>query len=147
MKKIIVLSLFVVVFSSCNKDPFKNIDKGIIVQEISFGTCIPPEFSQPEHIIDDDTTYQQLLSSSPCAGYTLPHIDFNQYTLLGKYATGKCKAEFHRQVIRDDAAKTYNFTVYVFDKGICKSEPIDMNWVIVPKLPQGYNVVFNIKHD
>ena len=145
--RILLLSYFFAFCCGCKKDPYKNTDKGIIVQEISFGSCIPPTLPQTEYIINNDTVYQQLLSYSVCTGYALPYIDFNQYTLLGKYATGQCKVAFHRQVLKDDGAKTYNFTIYVYDKGICKKEAIDMNWVTVPKLPQGYTVVFNVKND
>ena len=146
----ILLSFIFVLFSSCRKGcPRVWFSKGIIVQEISFGTCIPipPNLPQTEYIIDNDTVYQQLLSNSVCSGYTLPAIDFAQYTLLGKYATGQCKVDFHRQVTKDDAAKTYNFTIYVCDRGICKSAAISMNWVTVPKLPQGYTVTFTVKQD
>jgi len=144
----ILLSFIFVLFSSCRKDcPRDSFSKGIIIQEISFGLCIPPNLPQTEYIIDNDTVYQQLLSNSVCSGYTLPAIDFAQYTLLGKFATGQCKVEFHRQVTKDDAAKTYNFTIYVCDRGICKKEAISMNWVIVPKLPQGYTVTFTVKDD
>jgi hypothetical protein len=147
MRTILLLFIFVL-FSSCRKDcPGDSFSKGIIIQEISFGPCIPPTLPQTEYIIDNDTVYQQLLSNSVCSGYTLPAIDFAQYTLLGKYATGQCKVEFHRQVTKDDAAKTYNFTIYVCDRGICKKAAIGMNWVTVPKLPQGYTVTFTVKHD
>lgn len=145
--RIILPFLFFICFTSCTKDPWINIDKGIIDQVISFGSCIPPTITQTEYIIETDSMYQKLLSNSVCSSYTLPYIDFTQYTLLGKYASGQCKVEFHRQVTKDDVAKTYNFTVYVFDRGLCKKEAIDMNWVTVPKLPQDYSVVFTIKHD
>jgi hypothetical protein len=41
----------------------------------------------------------------------------------------------------------YIFTVYVNDKGLCKSQGVSMNWVLVPKLPSGYSVQFEVEED
>jgi len=69
---------------SCNK---KKLEKGIIIQEIFFENCMMPEFPNSEYIINSDTSLAQLLTTNSCSNLS---IDFNNYTLLGLYITGKC---------------------------------------------------------
>jgi len=143
MRTIFLFLSFLCLIYSCKK---KNIDPGIIVDNIDFGTCIPQTLPQQEYIVQSNSEYQLLLNSSVCQNYTtLPNIDFSQYTLLGKFASGQCKVTFKRQVTKDEANLKYNFTVYVFDKGLCKRQGQSMNWVIVPKLPVGWTVKYEIK--
>lgn len=139
LKKLFIVLILSFSFYSCEKE---KIEPGIIVQNIDFGTCIPADLPEQEYIITSDSVYQLLLNNSVCSNYTLPTIDFSQYTLLGKFASGKCRVTFKPQVIKDESNMQYLFTVYVFDKGICKKEGISMNWVLVPKLPIGWSVNF-----
>ena len=144
MRKIFLLfvTLFLLLLFGCRKPPS---DQGLIVTEMDFGTCIIPSMlPREEYVIDDSSSYRQLQVENKCSSYTFPFIDFSQHTLLGKFASGKCKVKFYREVLKNDQSKTYNYTVYIRDKGWCKAEAQNMNWVLVPKLPQGYTVVFHI---
>lgn len=142
MKTFSIFLILSLTIYSCEKE---NIEPGIIVQNIDFGTCIPINLPEQEYIITSDSLYQLLLVNSVCQNYSLPTIDFTQYTLLGKFASGKCKVTFKQAVVKDELSLQYIYTVHVFDKGICKKEGLSMNWVLVPKLPIGWSVIFKIK--
>jgi hypothetical protein len=72
-------------------------------------------------------------------------IDFNQYTVLGKFAGGKCYVIFERNVFRDDTKKQVIYHIIVHQCGWCDLNNTDMNWVLVPKIPDNYEVVFEVK--
>jgi hypothetical protein len=141
MKRILILFLISITIQSCEKD----IDAGIIVEQMHFGTCIPVNLPAEEYTITTDSSYQLLLGNSVCQNFSLPPIDFNQYSLLGKFTRGQCRVTFKPQVVVSATSMQYVFTIYIFEKGSCKKEAQDMNWVLVPKLPPGYSVLFEIK--
>ena len=65
--------------------------------------------------------------------------------MLGKKASGGCRVGFKREVISDDSNSQYIYKITVCEYGLCKSARISMNWVLVPKLPQGYTVKFEVE--
>ncbi len=142
MRNLTIIIFLLTIFYSCKK---RNINPGIIEQEINFGTCLPINLPQQEYVIQSNTEYQLLLNNSVCQSANFPNIDFSQYSLLGQYTSGKCKITFKRQVTKDEGNQRYNFTVHIFDRGICKKQGQSMNWVLVPKLPTNWTVNFEIK--
>lgn len=144
MKFFISLIFCSLLFFACKKE---DVDPGIILQEVDLGYCIPQDVIGQEYVIESDSMYQLLLGYSVCPDYSLPYIDFNAHTLLGKFASGQCKVSFQPQVLKDELSKQYNFVVYVFDRGICKSQGMKMNWVLVPKLPPNWVVKFDVRVD
>jgi len=125
---------------------------------------------EKEHIINTEEEYQALLkyrrswegdcediksetyrrsceSSKQCTSIDLPAIDFNASTLLGKYKTGSCGAKgFKRLLLVDDSNKTYTYEVQarsgLFPLSCSGPGLRDMNWIVVPKIPENYTVVF-----
>jgi hypothetical protein len=98
-------------------------------------------------VINSQNDYQELLRyrRPSCAHATLPTVDFNNYTLLGKYAEGTCATTgFSRTVVRDDIAKTYSYTVEPQNSSLACMGPglQDMNWITIPKIPDGFSVKF-----
>ena len=71
-------------------------------------------------------------------------IDYSQYSLLGVYAQGTCEAQFVRSVAIDTAAKVVNYTVRVNELGNCERLVEDPNWVLVPAIPGGYDINFEV---
>ena len=155
MKKVFLILLVAIVsISSCEKRKHckgrtSDTISGIIVSNHDFGECFQDYIAPPpeEYVINDTATYNTIglyryTSKSNCQTATYPIIDFSQYTLLGKYATGGCNVGYKREVTRDDVNKKYIYTVTVCNYGMCKVLRMDMNWVLVPKLPQGYTVEF-----
>jgi hypothetical protein len=129
---------------SCNKIRRNN---GVITEEPEISGCFDESVSD-ERIIRTQQAYAALAQGpdgQQCPYGSFPEIDFDRYTLLGKYASGKCKAKFFRQVLQDDAAKTVTFNILVKDRGLCKSAAISWNWVLVPKIPEDYTITFNVE--
>jgi len=109
--------------------------------------CLGVGKPQKEYVINDDSTYQSLLSLKLsvdfCANYSLPNIDFTQRTVLGKYRDGGgCKIEFIRKVCKNESKKIIKYVTKVKEEGGCDMLGYSMNWIVVPKIPKGYNIVF-----
>lgn len=108
---------------------------------------IPEEF-----IINSQEEYKELLeykSDSPaCKDFVLPHIDFSENTLLGKYASGSgCSVKFEKHVYIDDANKKIIYSIKVIGEGDCEMMGMSMNWITIPtKIPPDYIVVFEVKN-
>ncbi len=151
--------LIAYLFTSCRKGCFvkKDKNKGIIVSEYNFGECFNnfplSGFIADELVVEDDSTFQLLaidlrynFTNRPECKTAVPNaIDFSMHTLLGKYATGQCGVDFIREVTEDVANHRYIYTIKVLECGLCKAARISMNWVLVPKLPQGYTVKFEVE--
>lgn len=126
----------------CSRSPRcwgEDKNNGIIEEEIG-QTCVDL-VNQTEFIITNDS---QLVNAF-VGGCTPPSIDFNNHTILGLYTTGKCEVKYIREVIRNEEDKKYEYTVTLKQCGLCKRAALSYNWVIVPKLPNGWTVDFKIK--
>ncbi len=149
--RILIISFMLVFFISCNKE--RNCE--LPTQIIGTGEIIPNALvSQPlitwdmknqEHIIKSGSQNVFNLKVSFDNGKTYDTIDFNQYTLLGKYARGSCKVTFERDVTKEDTQKKYFYKIKIHQCGTCKTNRESMNWVLVPKIPDDYNVSFTIE--
>jgi len=134
----------------CSKAPKcagDDENTGIIFSSIQMG-CEPTTL-QDHYVIATDSAYQQTFSDSSngqtrCA---LPPIDFNTYTLLGARASGQCEIKVLRAVTRVDAQSQYLYKITVKSCGLCKKLAYADNWVLVPKLPSGWAVTFDVAED
>lgn len=159
---IFVFFQLLAILNSCRKPCIlKDGDSGnsgIIVSDFNFGECFnnygsPTAFGENEYVISDDSTFQSLalalrydfVNRPECKIAVPVVIDFSKHSLLGKNADGDCQAYFKRKVERDDLNKQYIYTIEVKSCGICKRLQYSMNWVLVPKLPQGSTVKFEVK--
>lgn len=100
-----------------------------------------------ELTIDSEEDYQKLLQykvSMPfCKNFSLPEIDFSQRILLGKFTTGTgCKVSFVRQVFIDELNAKFTYVVGKVQEGACEKFVQSMNWISIPKPPQGYTIEF-----
>ncbi len=138
------LFLFVIVFTfGCSKSPKcwgDDKDKGIIEKSISITReprCLP-KFHQDNYVITNDSAYIETFPTD-C---DLESIDFNKYSLLGQFASGGCKVKFIREVIQNK--NYYHYKLTVKNCGTCKSLAFSYNWVLVPKIPKGWNITFEL---
>jgi len=102
--------------------------------------------AQAEYVIDsvDDYLRYQESVGKKC---DFPDIDFDKHTLLGMFGGGNnyCSVEYFKNVKSDQTNGVYLFTVNVLEKGFCKrAVRWHWHWVLVPKLPESYEVVFKI---
>jgi hypothetical protein len=110
------------------------------------------DYDYDEIVIRDNDSYQRFsdairIPSSivDCDTAQLPPIDFTYYTLLSKQTGGGgCHATYLRKVIKDTEHKKIIYEIEVKYEGICAMIISNRNWVIVPKIPDDYNIEFLI---
>ena len=104
---------------------------------------------QDEFVITTQEEYDELIALYeeliPCdKGYYAPDIDFEQYSLLGRYASGGgCTIDFVKTIYKDETNKQIIYKLVVDEQGLCEMAAVSMNWILVPTIPEGYEVVFN----
>jgi len=149
--KNLILSFAMAFSMSCNKDkncdlPTQIIGTGEIVSSgLVYQPLITWDMKNYEHIIRTDSQNVFNLKVSFDNGDNYDTVDFSQYTLLGKYARGNCKAIFERNATKNEMQKKIFYKVKVYQCGSCEINWESMNWVLVPKIPADYNVSFTIE--
>ena len=159
MKKIgilIFLSVSFILHISCNKSPAcKGDDKnnGMIEKYYrmhDFPMCVEAFVNENGTMVIRSGDELSAITDSNCinypeAGYSNepPQIDFSEYSLLGFWTTGGgCNIRFIREVSRDDTNNKYLYEIRVNECGSCEMLRYDANFVLVPRLPDGYTVDF-----
>jgi len=134
---------------SCGKSPAcsgDNENKGDVAATYEGYDC--PDLMFSEHI---DQQYvirsEDDISSSGLDSCLITTVDFDSYTLLG-YPLGAsgCSQKFIRDVSIDDEAKTVHYLVTVKECGSCLPWVVSPNFVLIPKIPDDYDVTFESKH-
>ncbi len=154
MLNIKVAIIFSIVFlSSCSKSPLcwgDDKNKGLILSEVIINqpSCHDQDkITENKHIINSEEDYYNLFADIMyCDTSELPQVDFMKYTLLGQYASGGCEVKFIREVIDNPESDEYLYSIIVRDCGSCQKLRYDMNWVLVPKLPENYTVRFSVEY-
>ncbi|HVZ39282.1 MAG TPA: hypothetical protein VHI13_08405 [Candidatus Kapabacteria bacterium] len=85
-----------------------------------------------------------VLYNAVCDTNAIPTFDFEKYTLIGCWVTlGNCGAGhiFNITVCRDDSAHCYRH-ILERRENPCRGISSYMSWLLVPRLPAGYRVVF-----
>lgn len=78
-----------------------------------------------------------------CDITNLPSIDFSNYNLLGTHKCGSgCETFFDKSLILE-AENTLHYSVKVREEGACEPWRCNMNWILIDKLPEKMEVVFN----
>lgn len=142
----IAVLLTIALTFSCSKEEVQCSavieNSGIIVDNVEISSCSTP-FYTGNFVIDSSSELDSVLQMN--SGCQKPEIDFTQYTLLGRYAYAQCTGSYFREVTKDTTNKRYNFTITVESCGSCNCLSQNMNWVLVPKLPENYTVRFTVK--
>jgi hypothetical protein len=126
----------------------KVVDTGLIIKELDM--CVA--FLDTQVVIKNKRDYQTYLSrqidrENCSASYKQPRIDFSRYAILGFFAEGEGKTEFFRSVVRQDSLKRYVYSIVVKEYLVRKVGLAGMNFVLVPQLPVGYTVQFELKKE
>jgi hypothetical protein len=80
-----------------------------------------------------------------CAGFRKPKVNYATQTLIFNMVVADCNATFSSEVIKDDTAKVYRCITTV-KTSYCREVKLQSEWLVVPKLPAGYKVVFEEKN-
>jgi len=78
-----------------------------------------------------------------------PYIDFTHFTLLGfNTSAGGCsRPDYTILVARDDNKRELEFKILVLQHGGCEMEFAKNHWILVPRLPDAYHVVFTREYN
>jgi hypothetical protein len=157
MKTIIITLLFLFTLVACER----NID-GIVdlTEQVKFNGDYFPErcysilFLRNKMdgvIITDNESYLSFADSLKhtigCDSANPAYIDFNNYSLIGKYTIGTdCgDAEFKRQIYDDKKNKKIIYKITVqYSPLPCKVGIYSMNWALIPKIKNNYRVEFQV---
>ena len=99
-------------------------------------------------IINTLSEYKDFVNNKAnCNSQKPPEIDFTRKVLLGRYVIiAGCNAPvFDKEVIQDDEKKEVKYTVTARQKGTCARLWGDMNWIVMPKAPQDYAVIIDVR--
>ena len=114
-------------------------------------SCIQT-FSERRFVIKDREGFLKAIRSDGSLGWCIENlgkIDFAKHTLLGvAFRSGYCRipAGLRVETIKDAAKKQYLFAVsYLGPQGVCRHLGGYAVWVLAPKLPDDYEVVFEVK--
>lgn len=143
---IIVYLIIAGSFFTCSKSPKcwgDNKNKGIINENLPIGF---PYKKENNYIVNSDSAYTELFTDSngELVVNDLPPIDFSKTTLLGLKVIGQCNVKLISEVTQNEGNKTYLYKTIVKSCGTCKKALSKVNWVSVPKLPNGWDVTFEL---
>lgn len=106
------------------------------------------QYGEKAIIINTLSEYKDFANNKVnCNAQKPPEIDFTKKVLLGKYViTAGCKPPvFDKEVIQDDEKKEIKYTITARQKGTCARLWGDMNWIVMPKAPQDYVIIIDVK--
>lgn len=146
MKNILYLLVFTLL--ACQDEPSceKTDDEstGLITRVLSYQVAYDQQtgdLGANGIRISTNDDYQRVFAHC-CAG-KLEHVDFTQSDILGQSTVNQgCSSSYWRDVQRDDAARRL---VYTVTERFCKKcSPVEGqgNFVVVPKIPEGYTVTY-----
>lgn len=123
----------------------------IETRPIDIKGCIK-DFPSGQIVIKDAESFQKAIRTDAgrdWCGKNLESIDFNKHSLLGiVLVTDYCDRPegLAHQLIKDSAAKKYLFDIsYHTPLGVCRRLGYWDVWVIVPKIPDDYEVNFKVR--
>ncbi len=113
--------------------------------------CIPI-YGKENFIIKTETEFLKQIRNDGSRKYCLENlekIDFEKHTLVGiNLNTGYCRTPFglESQTVKNDEEKIYSINItYIEPRGVCRALSSYDLWILVPKLPDEYEVKFDVK--
>ena len=145
------LLLITVLFFSCDSNdcslPEQTVGSGEVLMnaEIIVPSLVcEEEVSEVVIQVDSNNTCGLMVSFN---GGVEEEIDFSKYTVLGNFAGGTCSVNIDRNVVRDETNKLVSYNVTVLQCGNCESYSWSENWVLIPKVPDDYEIDFSILNE
>ncbi|MCF8303005.1 MAG: hypothetical protein K9I94_07000 [Bacteroidales bacterium] len=159
MRFLSVIFVLLVALTGCQKDDESSLADSIGGERIhadylDFGKCFYASSNYDSVVIQNESAYKALEdslranNSKDCSDASLPNVNFNDYTLIGKWtgASG-CSAEYEREVIKDNTKNIYLYKITVKSYGLCQMLISNMNWALIPKVPPGWKVEFEVNYE
>ncbi|MEM9983850.1 MAG: hypothetical protein AAF804_02030 [Bacteroidota bacterium] len=162
--------LSLIVLSACNRINLKPDGDGSRLQKVEFETLdlrahfgdscfvysqLDPEeawvvrsvaeYSSLDSALQDRWTTFNTDPDPACLGYSLPEIDFTEYTLLiaGAGGSGCNPGELEHVIYQCEAAEEYTVVTTMQETGLCQAYWIETGWILVKNLDPDYTVKFS----
>lgn len=101
--------------------------------------------NEAEYAALADSMYMEKAGLN-CSQSELPAINFNLYSLIGKKCSiGGCDAEFGKKIERYSTQKKIVYTLSPSYIGYCSMLIMDMNWALIPKIDDDFQVEFIVE--
>ena len=154
MKMNTIIFIFLFALSGCEK--YEDLSDLVEFYESSyFGACFSgmPSGIDTEVNITNNESYLEYFNKKRihpvnlnCDTAKLPEIDFNKYSLIGKYTEGGgCDVSYDREIINNKRKNKIVYTINVEYTGLCDMLITNMNWALIPKLKKNYDVEFIVE--
>ncbi|MEO0470460.1 MAG: hypothetical protein AAF206_12620 [Bacteroidota bacterium] len=124
-------------------------DKLGIIEIAQFAPLAGPdcffEYAADQYTIQTQAEFDDMVAeaTSNCTSFVPESIDFDTYSLLGQKVDGSgCSRVFCPKVTDKKNRKQYLYEVELLECGFCLPYEQRMEWVLVPKLPDDYEVEF-----
>jgi len=118
------------------------------IRKYEFAHCLSMSLEEDKTIIQDEQALKSRFQRSPNCTMNKASVDFQRWTLIGRRFTiqGGCsmgRNSFMISVTQDTHRRVYLHTVTTGrGSAPCAGSANLKNWVLVPKLPVGYQVEF-----
>ena len=141
-------------FSSCKKKCViekENTDSGAIISESSTGEDVVIYhigYMYPglgNHIFQGHD-YADKVEVSFDNGQTKGPVNYSQYHVLRNPVWVSCEAQFDREVLFNAVTQTVTYKLHVTNCGSCDEQYFAENYVLVPAIPNGYTVLYDVSY-
>ena len=150
------ISLIIVLITSVGCERYEDLIEQVeFLGFEDFGVCFTgnPTGLDKEVVITDSKTYEDYWNlkrihpyNLDCDTAELPKINFDEYSLIGKYTEGGgCEVSYEREIIEDKVRNKIIYTINVEYIGLCQMLITNMNWALIPKLKRNYEVEFIVE--
>lgn len=144
-----IITISLTVFASCEKAPKcwgkSNVNAGEIVADTTL--CSNCTFLANENVgfvINSEADLIRIKQSYYRLGDNckLNSFNLNKYSLLALPTLTTCKYKLKKDLSIDETDKTYIYTIEIEECGNCNETNYRANWIVIPKIKQGYSVLF-----
>ncbi len=95
-----------------------------------------------QRVVEGEGALRALVGECKDFDLKLPEIDFSKHTLIAMGAVTDLCQKLELKIIRDDAEKRYRHVIIADRPFRCRGIGYVPFWVLIPKLPAGYEVTF-----
>lgn len=126
--------------------PSQTSGTGEINPYINVISKIIPATSDDIIVSSDSLNIYGLMVTDRLLPSAYYEIDFSKFSVLGKkVSSGGCAVRYLRHVAKDVNAKKYIFIITILKCGYCKEYHQHMNWVLIPKMEDGYTLETHVQ--
>lgn len=96
-----------------------------------------------QHLIQENHTYADRYEVSFDGGVNKGPVDYNIYSIVAYPLYVTCEASLDREVIIDNVNQKVIYNIKITECANCNESYLMENYVLIPKVPIGYELVQN----